>query len=259
MKSQKIQTSSGWVASIVIHLIFLWFALITPFSVTAIPQSFSEVSWGPVDESLLQENIPLSSPTSGEAGAAEKIANAENIISLPKRSNINFEEEKIKSHLSAKKESGDLTSVIQTEKKISTSTELNDPIGLTKGKIKGEETGEDISGSGIVTTPYKGGVSEKNNADVGFSIQWSGNFTRNIYNKLLPKFPEKVNQQAQIKIRLTISPNGNVKDAKPLQKGNPLLEQASIRALEQWVFEPLQSSFPQKDQNCVVTFNFVVK
>lgn len=259
MKSQKLQTSSGWITSIVIHLIIFWFALVTPFSISAIEQSFSEVSWGPVNESLISENIPLSSPSSGDAGAAEKIAKAENIISLPKRSNINLEEEKIKSHLSTKKESGEFSSAVQPKKNISTSAELNEPIGLTKGKIKGEETGEDLSGSGIVTTPYKGGVSDKNNADVGFSIQWSGNFTRNIYNKVLPKFPEKVNQQAQIKIRLTISPSGNVKDAKPLQKGNPLLEQASIRALEAWVFEPLQSSFPQKDQNCVVTFNFVVK
>ncbi|MSP64315.1 MAG: hypothetical protein EXR24_01115 [Ignavibacteria bacterium] len=259
MISQKKYISIGWFFSIVIHVLLIWFAFLTPFSVKSTPPDFTEISWGPINEALLNENIPLSTPTSGASGIAQKEIEANNIISLPKRSNLVRDEEKINSPTTSKKESEDYSPTVTKQKNLSTSSELTNPIGTTKGKIKGEITGEDLDGSNIVSSPYKGGISTKSATDVGFNIQWSGTFTRSIYNKVLPKFPDKVSQQAQIKIKVTVAPNGTVKDSKPLQKENPALEQVSINAIAQWVFEPLQSSFPQKDQTCIITFNFVVK
>ncbi|MDA0985996.1 MAG: hypothetical protein O3A55_00100 [Bacteroidetes bacterium] len=259
MYSQKIYTSSGWISSLIIHIILIWLMLITPFDLNYNIQETMELSWGPVNESLINQNIPLMEESSGKSGKAQKEIQASNIISLPKR-NFSFnEDEKIKTLPNSKKESSELNPINSSRKDISTTDDEFTPIGISKSKTKAEGESENIGTSGIISTPYKGGVSSKNAAEVGYNIEWSGNIKRAIYNKVIPKFPEKVSQQAQIKIILTVAPDGTVKFAKPVQKGNPNLEQTSINALQFWVFEPLQSSFPQKDQTCIVTFNFVLK
>lgn len=71
----------------------------------------------------------------------------------------------------------------------------------------------------------------------------------------LPRYAEKVN--ATIKIRITVDPQGRVKQAFPLVKGNsPALEQAAMGALRQWRFNPLPANAPQVDQTGAVTFRF---
>lgn len=71
----------------------------------------------------------------------------------------------------------------------------------------------------------------------------------------LPRYAEKIN--ATIKIRITVDPQGRVKQAFPLVKGNsPALEQAAIGALRQWRFNPLPANAPQVDQTGAVTFRF---
>ena len=71
---------------------------------------------------------------------------------------------------------------------------------------------------------------------------------------VLPDYREKVN--AEIRMRITVDPRGQVVQRIPLMKGNPALEQAVMDALDRWRFNPLPSNVPQESQTGVVTFRF---
>ncbi len=69
-----------------------------------------------------------------------------------------------------------------------------------------------------------------------------------------PDYREQV--EATIRIRITVDPRGRVTQRIPLLKGNPVLEQAAMDALQRWQFNPLPPNAPQESQTGVVTFNF---
>ncbi|MDX1546265.1 MAG: energy transducer TonB [Rhodothermales bacterium] len=73
----------------------------------------------------------------------------------------------------------------------------------------------------------------------------------------LPAFAEKVN--AQIKMRITVDPQGRITAMQPVLKGNPSLERAVREALNRWRFNALPPNAPQQSQVGVVTFRFVVE
>mgnify|MGYP006278321221 CR=1 FL=1 len=70
----------------------------------------------------------------------------------------------------------------------------------------------------------------------------------------LPAYPEKVN--AQIRVRITVNPEGRIVRRIPLIKGNPKLEAAVMNALQRWRFNPLPPAAPQKNQTGTITFTF---
>ncbi|MEX0601783.1 MAG: energy transducer TonB, partial [Bacteroidota bacterium] len=62
-----------------------------------------------------------------------------------------------------------------------------------------------------------------------------------------------------IKILTVVGPDGSVKTLQPAQKANTALEDAAMKEVRYWRFEPLKTSQPQADQNCVITFLFKLK
>ncbi|MDZ4700734.1 MAG: TonB family protein [Rhodothermales bacterium] len=70
----------------------------------------------------------------------------------------------------------------------------------------------------------------------------------------LPLYVEKVN--VTIRIRITVSPTGEIIRRVPLLKGNPRLEQSAMEALTRWRFNPLPPNVPQENQIGVITFQF---
>lgn len=104
--------------------------------------------------------------------------------------------------------------------------------------------------SGSETGAQGSGSDEKKSSP--FNIE---GLNRRALSAPLPRYAEKVN--ATIKMRITVEPGGRVVQAFPLVKGNsPALEQASIRALLQWRFNPLPANAPQENQTGAVTFYF---
>jgi len=65
--------------------------------------------------------------------------------------------------------------------------------------------------------------------------------------------------EAQIRVEAVVTPAGTVKSVRPAQQGNARLEDVAMRELKQWRFEPLSRNLPQKDQHCIVTFNFALR
>jgi len=103
------------------------------------------------------------------------------------------------------------------------------------------------------------GIGSGSGDGVSFGIQWSGAGTRRLQSGGMPSYPSGVNAEAQIKVKLIVLPNGTVKSAQPMQKGDTRLENAALKVVRQWKFDALQSGQPAVDQPCIVTFNFRLK
>jgi outer membrane biosynthesis protein TonB len=120
--------------------------------------------------------------------------------------------------------------------------------------LLGTTPGTSLTPSGGVAGP--GGDLEKG---VSFSIQWMQGGTRRKLSGDLPKYPAGTNVEAQIKILTVVLPDGSVKSTQPAQKANTAMEDAAMKEVRFWKFEPLRSSQPQQDQTCVVTFLFTLR
>lgn len=93
----------------------------------------------------------------------------------------------------------------------------------------------------------------------GFGLKWlQGNVRKKISGDL-PKYPEGVNVEAQVRIRAVVLPDGSVKSVQPEQKGNSRLENAAMHEVRSWRFEALPASVPQVEQACIVSFLFKLR
>lgn len=86
-------------------------------------------------------------------------------------------------------------------------------------------------------------------------IDWGGGGNRIVLYKVLPRYPQGYNVNAQIRLKFTVSPDGVVTNIVPLQKGDPVLERAAIEALRQWRFNRLKEN---KEMYGIITFTFKV-
>jgi TonB family protein len=73
-----------------------------------------------------------------------------------------------------------------------------------------------------------------------------GELTRKVRTRVTPTFPDlarRLNLSGVVKIRLTVAPNGSIKDAT-LVGGHPLLANAAMDAVKKWRYEaaPQESS-----------------
>jgi len=67
-----------------------------------------------------------------------------------------------------------------------------------------------------------------------------GEITRHVKSKVQPEYPalaRKMNLAGVVKVRVVVSPNGAVTQAKVVG-GHPLLASAAIDAVRKWRFEP---------------------
>lgn len=94
--------------------------------------------------------------------------------------------------------------------------------------------------------------------DLPYLIQWIGR-NRDIVRSVLPQYPSKVEKEVRLQFRFSVTPAGEVTAIRPLQKGEPALEEAAITALRQWKFQALPSVSPQTNQEAVITFRFKIR
>ncbi|RPI06243.1 MAG: energy transducer TonB [Ignavibacteriae bacterium] len=135
------------------------------------------------------------------------------------------------------------------------------------GKSGEPPSGVDRSGIGSSsrpsagTTPYGFGSGEGGDGvgNGAFSLRWLQGMTRRKLSGELPKYPQGTNVSAQVRILTIVLPDGTVRSVQPEQKANRLLEDAAMKAVRFWKFEPLASSLPQVEQSCIITFSFKLK
>ena len=131
-------------------------------------------------------------------------------------------------------------------------------------------SGLGASGIGSAAKPAPGlyGVGGRGGSDlfgngegggIGFSMKWlQGGMRKKIFGDL-PKYPEGVKVEAEIKLLAVVSPDGSIQALQPAQKGNTRLEEAAMKEVRYWKFEPLKSSQPQIPQRCEIVFLFTLK
>lgn len=120
--------------------------------------------------------------------------------------------------------------------------------GFDKRNVGSNDGSE--SGTGL------GDIGSGSGSGLGFGeIEWGGGGSRIVIHKKLPKYPDGVNTSARIRIKFTVSKNGNVTQMIPLQKGHPVLENAAMNALKQWRFNPLKED---KEMYGIITFTFTL-
>ena len=82
---------------------------------------------------------------------------------------------------------------------------------------------------------------------------------RIVLHRVVPAFPEGVHQEAAVRIRFTVLPDGSVGSAVLQQKGEPRLEKAALDAFRQWRFNPLPPSAGDRLEQGVITFRFLLQ
>jgi len=80
--------------------------------------------------------------------------------------------------------------------------------------------------------------------------------SRSIIKKNIPDYPENFQQNSRVKVKFEVLANGSVNNMIIVQKSDPILEEISLNALEQWKFNALTSDITQIGY---ITFIFQLK
>ena len=117
---------------------------------------------------------------------------------------------------------------------------------------------ETIIGEKITSIKPSEGQSGTINIEKPYIISWEG-FEREVLFDPLPVYPDGVNKEVRIKIRITVLPDGSIGDMNLLQKGDAKLESITMKTLKQWRLNPLEPSAIQKNQQAEIAFRFVLQ
>jgi len=106
-----------------------------------------------------------------------------------------------------------------------------------------------------VTSTGQGNLAD-GDGSFGFDIEWGGKGIRKIYSSPLPKYPDGVRKEIDIKLQFTILPDGTIGTIFPKIKADTRLENTAINSLRQWRFEALDPSQKQVEQTAVIVFPY---
>lgn len=220
----------SFTTSAVIHLILLLLFLFITINLDYPPREYVELSFG-------------ISGQSGSAGAkGSLVENTDKQIAQQEKNQTITKNEIVKEVELPKAKSTEDENVIKPAEK---SKEV-----LASNKAKAEQTP-----NSDVSKEAQGNKTE-GEGSFGFDIDWGGKGKRQIYSYPLPKYPEGVYKEIDIKIMFTIKPDGTVGSARLLTKADTRLENAALNSLRQWRFEPLSPTQKQVDQTAVIVFPY---
>ena len=78
--------------------------------------------------------------------------------------------------------------------------------------------------------------------------------SRKILNKVIPEYPQGVQQDSEVQLRFEVLPSGKVKESIVIiKKGGPQMDAASLAALKQWQFNPINTELTQTG---IITFRY---
>jgi outer membrane biosynthesis protein TonB len=220
---------------------------------------FVEMTWGTLNSRVNPvPNIPSTEQASRQSNVTE--GTTDKSINLPSRKFLELPDEVI-SLRDKKKNIVAETPVSSARAGKRAADEQRSNVvssGLgTRENVVGKSSSQSSTG---VATPFGSGTEPGGfGSNVSMVYQWAGGGNRKLLAGEVPAYPSGVNVSAQIKLKVSVLPDGTVKSAAPGQKGDTRLENAAIGKVKLWQFEPLLSSQPQTEQICNITFNFKLK
>lgn len=243
-------------ASLLLHLLLLVaFGVINLAATEPEPLGYIEVDFGPISEGRpIQRAVETRPATEAKPEPKqEKEVQKEAAppkeakpVELPDRPQEIVDEEEIK----------------ETKAETISPVEQNKPAKVVepepkpevKPTVEPQPLGGSTEGGASGNTEGTPGSGEDEQKTAPFQIE---GLNRSPIYTPRPDFPEKVN--AEIKVRITVNPQGSVVQLFPVQKGNPSLERAVRDALSRWRFNALPSNAPQVNQTGIVTVRFRVE
>ncbi len=248
------EDTKGWVISMAIHVLLLLILWLIKVPVLSLGPEFIEVSWSAV-------GMPPSSSVRGYATTPRGLALANPYSStrvrLPGRLNLEPPDEILRM---LDTEKLNVAEVPKPERELVDATGLGEKgLGIIFGEKEKIQAPLFAGKSRDIKPPFGASVGREFDRLVGFEVAWSAGGKRRLLSGKLPEYPAGVNLEAQIKIRAVVLPGGSVKSAQPIQKANMKLEEAALKEVRFWKFEPLASTHPQVDQTCTIIFNFLLR
>jgi len=259
------ETREGWIGSIAVHALLAVMLVLVSVPQIVANEELIELSWGAaVAAETPRETVMNASSPSSEGKTAEVVRpkaekDPSQPVVLPERRMPDAGDETLPT---ARIEKLDVpqNGAPQTRTQTGGVGEREQQMGKGVGEREQFTTNP---ASGVspsdVASPGSGSLGGDVDRGVAFSIQWMGGGTRKRVSGDLPDYPSGANVEAQIKIMAVVQPDGTIKTVQPVQKANTRLEDAAMRAVRLWKFEPLRQSQSQLDQNCVITFLFKLK
>ena len=101
--------------------------------------------------------------------------------------------------------------------------------------------------------------SRQGTDQTGYRLDWLTGGDRKIINMVKPAYPAGIHRELKISLTFLVLPDGSVERVLPMRKGDPRLEEATLKAFRQWKFESLSSGSGQTAQQGRITFIFKLK
>lgn len=252
------EDTRGWIGSIIFHVIIGSVFFFWKLDVSESEPEFIEVSWGSV--SNISTSTPARPALAGSEGkVSTRLLKQSRAMDLPER-RFNTDNEVLRVPVGKKLEVDDRPLASRVAAAENSKGEKDKVGGIGIGtKEKFTTPGRGASTGDIADPMAMGTAGTDVGKSVSVSMQWNDGGTRKKISGGLPVYPDGVNVEAQIKIEVTVVPDGSVKNLKPVQKANTRLEEAAMKEVRLWKFEPLRKSSPQRDQTGLVTFNFQLR
>ena len=233
-----LQQKTTLIISIIIHsLLFLIFFLV-------------KINW----EIIVPEFIEIQFERGKSIAVPEyssEVKNRNDKLDLPIRRTFEPEEEKINI--------SDRSKVIPEEETQVFKNKIDEKLRIESSYplMKNEKRIADLSSDTKFTPDLTEGLKFTND-ESPFEIQGKA-AQRKILVKIIPQYPENIQQEAIVKIRFSVLPNGLIGDMIPIIKGNDFLERITLEAFKQWRFNPLPQNVPQLPEQGTITFKYLLK
>lgn len=240
----------SWVVSLVLHgiILLILFFLQLP---SVLNQDFVEIFWGSsAAESTLNTSSVQPPSTGSESKAQAPDVSSQTSVVLPERRTPDLTDE-VFSPSQIEKRTEMISQVTSAQSKAENYEEGPTKQSLVHGGDEKPKPTAEIGGRGVGRGNAPQGVE--------YSLEWTGGGTRSKISGELPTYPKGVSVSAQIRLQLTVLPDGSVATVIPIQKAEPRLETVAINEVKKWKFEPLDQRYPQIEQTCIVTFYFIAR
>jgi len=253
------ESRKAWIASILFHLLLLFIFYLVQVDSARREGGFVEVTLGGFSEATTARTAE---ETSGELRGAPSRAAPRVTVKRPSAMKLDLPERRFPVAEEPLR-LPEMRKLDVAERSVEKPDEGTRRAVLEEKEIGAGKTvgGERLAGDGkrAVASEAGSGIGSEVGRAIGYSIQWAGGGTRLKISGDLPVYPEGVNIEAQIRLQAVVAPDGSVKSLQPIQKAHVRLEEAAMKEVRFWKFEPLDFTQPQIDQTCVIIFNFKLK
>jgi outer membrane biosynthesis protein TonB len=250
MESRREQVS-GWAGSVAFHGALGLLLFFVPFGTGLEEPEYLELSWGSSAQGFAMPDAAPEAAAAGDAAAPTAPETRSLPMSLPAmRSGDN---EVLRTPKENKLDAAESPLAARPTRKPDENLKRDRPQSTSPASQTGQPTSgkTGTGGTGMESQGPGGGGT-----GVSFGLEWPEGGTRKKISGNLPAYPPGVNVEAQIRLETVVGPDGSVRSVRPVQKGNAKLEEAAMKEVWFWKFEPLRLTSRQQDQTCYIVFNF---